>query len=230
VDDLLGQGIPALIAAGHGNWKPANGSGDIDVRVESEDGPIGVSVCNQKNMRSLAARLHRLDAGGEAARLVLLRDPRLPIGRYAHATRRYLDDLTKAGARLVRPSLEALQALEALRTLLADARAGDLSQNGSPINAQTVQDWLAQHMPPCLNRLLEEIIGNEAVSAADPQLREDLLEILETRCLLPLEEAARDLQLQPAILRKLVEVSPEVAGILEGPPPMLYRQVTPSLG
>jgi hypothetical protein len=228
VDDLLGQGIPALIAAGHGKWKPTNGSGDIDVRVESEGGPVGVSVCNQKNMRSLAARLHRLDAGGEAARLVLLRDPRLPIGRYAHATRRYLDDLTKAGARLVRPSLEALQALEALRTLLADARAGDLNQNGSPINPQTVNDWLAQHMPPCLNRLLEEITGNEALSTADPQLREDLLELLESRCLLPLEEAARDLQLQPAILRKLVEVSPELAGILEGPPPVLYRQVTPS--
>jgi hypothetical protein len=228
VDDLLGQGIPALIAAGS-KWKPASGSGDIDVRVESEGGPIGVSVCNQKNMRSLAARLHRLDAGGEASRLVLLRDPRLPIGRYAHATRRYLDDLTKGGARLVRPSLEALQALEALRTLLADARAGDLSQNGSPVNPQTVHDWLTQHMPPCLNRLLEEITGNEAVSAADPQLREDLLELVEARCLLPLEEAARDLQLPPAILRKLVEVSPEVAGILEGPPPVLYRQVTPSV-
>jgi hypothetical protein len=152
----------------------------------------------------------------------------LPIGRYAHATRRYLDDLTKAGARLVRPSLEALQALEALRTLLADARAGDLNQNGSPINPQTVQDWVAQHMPPCLTRLLEEITGSEVVSDPDPQLREDLLELLETRCLVPLEEAARDLQLQPAVLRKLVEVSPELAGILDGPPPVLYRQVAPS--
>jgi hypothetical protein len=232
VDDVFGQGIPALAAASRGNWRARNGSGDIDIRLESQAGHIGISLCNQKNMRSLAARLRRLaafTAGGSGARLVLLRDPSLPIAKTARATRRYLDDLTKAGARLVRPSLEALQALEALRTLLADARAGDLNQNGSQVSPQTVQEWVAQNVPPCLNRLMEEITGNEKVSDADAQLREDLLELLEARCLLPLEEAARELEQQPAIIRKLVEASPELAGILEGPPPVLYRLVPAAL-
>ena len=129
----------------------------------------------------------------------------------------------------MRPSLEALQALEALRTLLADARAGDLNQNGSQVSPKTVQDWVAQNVPPCLNRLMEEITGNEKVSDADAQLHEDLLELLEARCLLPLEEAARELEQLPAIIRKLVEASPELAGILEGPPPVLYRLVPAAL-
>ena len=161
--------------------------------------------------------------------MVLLRDPSLPIAKTARATRRYLDDLTKGGARLVRPSIEALQALEALRTLLADARAGDLNQNGSQFSPQTVQDWVAQHMQPCLNRLMEDITANGNVSDADAPLREDLLELLEARCLLPLEEAARELEQQPAIIRKLVEASPQLAGILEGPPPVLYRLVPVAL-
>ena len=228
LDDVFGQGIPAMVTAARGNWRVKNGSGEIDLRLESQTGQIGISLCNQKNMRSLSARLRRLaafTAGGGGARLVLLRDPALPIAKTARATRRYLDDLTKAGARLVRPSLEALQALDALRTLLAEARAGDLSQNGSQVSPQTVQDWVAQHMPPCLNRLMEEITGSETESDADAQVREDLLELLEARCLLPLEEAARELEQQPAIVRKLVEATPELAGILEGPPTVLYRLV-----
>ena len=227
-DDVFGQAIPALVTAARGNWRTRNGSGDIDIRLESQVGQIGISLCNQKNMRSLAARLRRLAAfaaGGSGARLVLLRDPGLPIAKTARATRRYLDDLTKAGARLVRPSLEALQALEALRTLLADARAGDLNENGSQVSPQTVQDWVAQHLPPCLNQLMEEITGSGAEPDTDAQLREDLLELLEARCLLPLEEAARELEQQPAKVRKVVEASPELAGILEGPPPVLYRLV-----
>ena len=228
VDDVFGQGIPALITATRGNWRVRNGSGDIDIRLESQAGQIGISLCNQKNMRSLAARLRRLAAfavAGNGARLVLLRDPGLPIAKTARATRRYFDDLTKAGARLVRPSLEALQALEALRTLLADARAGDLDRNGTQISSQTVQDWVAQHMPSCLNQLMEDITTGDPVSDTDAQLREDLLELLEGRCLLPLQEAARELEQQPAVVRKVVESSPDLAGILEGPPIVLYRLV-----
>jgi hypothetical protein len=228
VDDVFGQGIPALVTVARGKWRVRNGSGDIDIRLESHGGQIGISLCNQKNMRSLAARLRRLAAfaaGGNGAKLVLLRDPGLPIAKSARATRHYFDDLTKAGARLVRPSREALQALEALRTLLADARAGDLERNGSQISPQTVQDWVAQHMPSCLNQLMEDITAGVPLSDTDAQVREDLLELLEGRCLLPLEEAARELEQQPGLVRKVVEACPELAGILDGPPTVLYRLV-----
>ncbi len=163
VDEVLAQGIPALMgAASRGKWRGGTGRGDMDFQLESPAGQIELSVCNQRNMNSLAARLRRLGGSapnGRAARLVLLRDPRLAVSRTARATRRYLDDLTRAGARVVRPSIEALQALEALRTLLADARSGDLTRDGAPISPQTVQDWITQSMPASLQELAENIAG-----------------------------------------------------------------------
>jgi hypothetical protein len=179
-------------------------------------------------MSSLAARLRRLGGSarnGRTTRLVLLRDPRLAIGKSAHATRRYLDDLTQAGARVVRPSIEALEALEALRTLLADARSGDLTRGGEPIGPETVQDWIARNMPSCLADLVENITGREPESPLNARLREDLLSLLEERCLIGLEEAAREIGQEASSVRQLVLTSPGLAGLLEGPPALLYRLV-----
>jgi hypothetical protein len=229
VDEVLAQGIPALLgAASRGRWKGATGRGDVDFRLESSGGQIDLSLCNQRNMNSLAARLRRLGGAtrnGRAARLVLLRDPRLAVSRNARATRGYLDDLTQAGARVVRPSIEALQALEALRTLLADARSGDLTRDGAPISPQTVQDWIAQSAPSSLRELVETITGPEPDSPVNPQLREDLLALVQERCLITLEDAAREMRQDASLVRQLVRASGDLAGLLEGPPALLYRLV-----
>jgi hypothetical protein len=228
IDEVLDQGIQALIGAtAPGQWKAARGAGDTDFRLESSTARIDVSLCNQRNMNSLAARLRRL--GGSArsgrTRLVLLRDPRLPIGKNARATRGYLDDLSRAGARVVHPSLEALEALEALRTLLADARSGDLTRDGSPIGPETVQDWIARNLPTCLVDLVEDITGGEPASPVNTQLREDLRSLVEERCLITLDEAAREIRQEASLVRQAVLASPDLAGLLEGPPTLLYRQV-----
>jgi len=229
IDEVLDQGIQALMAAAtRGNWKAGGGARDIDFGLASPTAQIDVSLCNQRNMNSLAARLRRLGRtarNGRTARLVLLRDPRLPIGKHAHATRRRLDDLSQAGVRVVRPSIEALQALEALRTLLADARSGDLTRDGSPISPETVQDWIAQNMPSCLADLVENITGREPASPANAQLCEDLLALLEGRCVMTLEEAAREVHQEASVVRQMVLASPGTAGLLEGPPALLYRLV-----
>lgn len=226
IDEVLAQGIPALAAATGGKWKAASASGDIDFRLESAAGQIAVSLCNQKNMNSLAARLRRLGrSAGKGPRLVLLRDPRLAIGKNARATRRYLDDLAQAGARVVHPSIEALEALDALRTLLADSRSGDLARDGSPVGPETVQDWVAQNLPSCLARLVEDITGNEPASAQNVQLREDLLSLMEERRLITLADAAGELGQEASLVRQLVLASPDLAGLLEGPPALLYRLV-----
>ncbi|MGA2114761.1 MAG: ATP-binding protein [Bryobacteraceae bacterium] len=229
IDEVLDQGIRALLtAAAGGKWKAASGAGDIDFRLESPTARIDVSLCNQKNMNSLAARLRRLGdpaRNGRSARLVLVRDPRLGIGKSAHATRRYLDDLAQAGARVVHPSIEALEALEALRSLLADARSGDLTRDGEPVGPETVQDWIARNMPPCLADLVGDIAGQDPVSPANAKLREDLLALLEERCMIGLEEAAREIGQEASVLRQSVLASPGAAGLLEGPPALLYRLV-----
>ncbi|MGA2147801.1 MAG: AAA family ATPase [Bryobacteraceae bacterium] len=227
IDEVLDQGIPALLTAvGRGNWKAGTGAGDVDFRLESATAQIDVSLCNQRNMNSLAARLRRLAraaGNGRTGRLVLVRDPRLAVGKTALATRRYLDDLTGAGARVVHPSIEALQALEALRTLLADSRSGDLARDGSPITPETVQDWIAQNLPSSLADLVEQLTGDEP--APNAQLREDLLSLLQERCLVSLEDAAREMGQEPSVVRQLVTASPGLAGLLEGPPALLYRLV-----
>jgi len=234
IDEMLDQGVQALIAAaGRGKWKAKSSAGDIDLRLESATAQIDVSLCNQRNMNSLAARLRRLGGparNGRTARLVLLRDPRLPISKTARATRRYLDNLSQAGARVVHPSIEALQALEALRTLLADARSGDLTRDGSPIGPETVQDWIAQNLPSCLADLMENITGRETASPANAQLREDLLALMEGRCLMTLEEAASEMRQEASLVRQLVLASPDLAGLLEGPPALLYRLVPTARG
>jgi len=234
IDEVLDQGVQALIAAvARGKWKAKSSAGDIDFRLESPTAQIDVSLCNQRNMNSLAARLRRLGGparNGRTARLVLLRDPRLAIGKHARATRRYLDDLSQAGARVVHPSIEALQALEALRTLLADARSGDLTRDGSPIGPETVQDWIAQNLPSCLADLMENITGSETPSPVNAQLREDLLALLEGRCLMTLEEAASEMRQEASVVRQLVLASPDLAGLMEGPPALLYRLVPTARG
>ena len=61
IDEVLDQGVQALIAAvARGKWKARSSAGDIDFRLESPTGQIDVSLCNQRNMNSLAARLRRL--------------------------------------------------------------------------------------------------------------------------------------------------------------------------
>ncbi len=69
---------------------------DIDLLLHGAQGDVGVSLCNPSDMRVLAARLRRLsETLGQAklAKLVLIRDARLPLGAQAKKTRQYLDDL-----------------------------------------------------------------------------------------------------------------------------------------
>ena len=229
IDEVLDQGIRSLVGAtGRGKWTVSSGRGDIDFRLESPTEQIAVSLCNHRNMNSLGSRLRRLDAAnrsGRPMRLVLLRDPRLPVSKNARVTRRYLDDLAQAGARMIHPSIEALEALEALRTLLADARSGDLTNDGAPINPETVQAWIARNLPSCLADLVDNITAHQPASPGNAQLREDLLALLEERCLIPLDEAAREISQEPALLHQVVLASPDLAGLLEGPPALLYRLV-----
>ena len=88
-----------------------------------------------------------------------------------------------------------------------------------------MQDWIAQNLPSSLADLVENITGREPASPVDPQLREDLLALLEGRCLMTLEEAAREMRQEASVVRQLVLASPDLAGLLEGPPALLYRLV-----
>ena len=60
------------------------------------------------------------------ARLIVVRDSRVPITPKATKTRQALDELQRAEVVVRHPSPEVLAALDALRSLLSDAKSGDL--------------------------------------------------------------------------------------------------------
>lgn len=135
-----------------------------DVVLRGTQGDLDVSICNERNMNSLAARLKRLirasentPARNEARRAVLVRHRSLEISNSARRTREYLGELERLGYRLVQPSPEALAGLEAVRSLMSDARSGDLSARGETLQPNDVAHWLSAHADPHVIGLLSQV-------------------------------------------------------------------------
>ena len=125
-------------------------------------GTLRVSVRNETNLQSLAARLRKLIAsaenGGPSHRgLIILRDAERPIRLTAARCREYINELEQAGARFETVSAEALAALEVLRELVSDARSGDLSFKGEPVSETRVCDWLKRSLDQALVALSERL-------------------------------------------------------------------------
>lgn len=218
-DEVLAHALPGL--AELLGVRVETGGRDVHVRWQPRGKPpVAISLCNQKNLASLAARLRRLHENGERG-LVLVRHKDLPIRRTARACRRYLQDLETGGAKMLHPSAEALAALDAMRQLLADARAGDLSFDGETVSPDSVIEWLRREIPEPLRDLAAAF--ESAPEPASSTLREDLLEILQEENLLAAADAARRLDCRPDDLRHLAARCPELFGWLAGTPPVVFR-------
>ena len=126
-DDIMLQGIPMLLGV-TGESVPFNQDElpkPLDLLAGSQRGPVAISVCNQEHLGTLARRLKKIvDETGEQpfARVVLLRDARLPIGKSAVKCHERLSILRERGARFVQPAPEVRFALDAMRNLLSEAR------------------------------------------------------------------------------------------------------------
>jgi hypothetical protein len=232
VDQILDDGIKSLANLKGKHWVTKLASGDINFLVRSSSGDVAVSLCNQKNINSLAGQLRRLKdlkPGQRHARLVILRDPRLPISKVSQATRGYIADLARTGARLIHPSLEALYSLDALRRLLAAAKSGNVTLKGESIRPQTVADWITDHLPDALEDFIQQVTTTAALPLPqEVSNREDLLELIEQRCVIPVDTAANELNLSRGEIMRLLAGSPDLVGLLEGPPQVLYRLVPPA--
>lgn len=126
-----------------------------EVRAEDPEGadwviysagqPVAVSVRDEADGRTLGPKLKALldhSPRQDGAPWVLLRDPRLSLSKAAVRTRERLSELEAKGARLVEPSLETLATLDALQSLLGDAKSGDLARGGEAVDSSTVLAWL----------------------------------------------------------------------------------------
>jgi hypothetical protein len=229
-DHILTHGIRDLVDAAAEGWKSRaeSSSSDLELFLEGDGGRIGISLCNHRDMRSLLPRLKRLRQvlpDRRAEKLVLLRDVRLPLGKNAVRTNEVLDELNAQGARMIRPSHELLAALDALRRLLSDAKAGDLSNQGQTVTPGTVQKWLVENMPGALHDLLDEIVTYEGVGGRDSESRlfDELLEVLDEHPVIALDEAARTLKTDPGTLEATANARASDVGILRGKPVVLFR-------
>ncbi len=149
MDELMSAILPSLIHIRNErcreNERESNGR-DIDMVFVCPERTTGISLCNQRNLTSLAAKFRHLLEDmplGESEQLLLLRHPQLWIDApLSIKAKKYLQELQDAGARLIIPSVEILAALSALKSLLSDARSGDLLRDDRPVHEITVRRWI----------------------------------------------------------------------------------------
>ena len=163
-DFILRDGLPGLLQAlglqprGPGAARPGN----FDLVLEYEGKPVAFALCNQRPGPALVNRLRRIGDNWDSSygpRLILVRDTRLGIGAGAKASQDRLDQLNHRKAEFISISAEALAALDAVRSLLADAESGDLSHNGETIPRKAVEQWLAANLPAPLGGAGGEAAG-----------------------------------------------------------------------
>jgi hypothetical protein len=196
---------------------------DLPIILEGSTGKIGVSVSNSENMTSLAKHLKRLQElidKKKVTRLVFLRDARLPISLTATITQQRLKDLSQKGMQVIRASAEAYAALNVLRELWNKAAENDLTIGDSTVSIGDLKRWLAEHTPRPLQELIDAC--QEVAVRRWEDWADKLLENLIGRWLMPLEDAAQKLSMPEGELARLVIETPDVAGLLAGPPAVLY--------
>ena len=231
-DQIITHGVPLLLRLFDTRWeqKALSRFRDADLVFESPRGRVSLSLCNQRNMTSLAGRLRRLrEQAAEQVledvtreKFVLLRDARLPISSNARRTREHRDQLAGAGFHWLTVSAEMVAALDALRGLLSDAKAGDLANGGEALLPATVQDWLRDSLDAKLRPLrdLLDVLLPEvpATTADDPDfnLCEDISELLHNHFVVSVADAACKLDRAENIIEACARRNPERFGVLNG--------------
>ncbi len=201
-------------------------SGRVDLVLGSAS-KVALSVCNEADGRSLGPKLKALleeYPRRDSARLVIVRDPRLTIGKAAVKTREHLAELQSRGAVLVEPTLAALAALEALQSILSDAKSGDLANDGSPVLDGAVLAWLRSLKGDISVEPVFELFGaimTEDGNAPQRAEEQDLAELLAREHVLTLGALSQRLRHSSDVLLGIARQNPERYLVLEGPPLLL---------
>lgn len=200
------------------------GSGrDVHAILESHGRRTAISISNSENMTSLARQLGRLQdllKSGAFSRVILVRDSRLPVSATAQQTQRRLRQLSESGNAVIRPGAEVYAALNVLRKLWAKAAESDLIVGDDAIEPGELQRWLAEKTPRPLRELFDAFADGESHGTSGPQER--LLEQLMGKWVLPVSDVAAQLGIDEQSLMRLIENQPEVAGLLIGPPAVVF--------
>jgi hypothetical protein len=240
-DQIVTHALPLLMRMIDPRWelRAATRFRDADLVFESPRGRISISLCNHRNMTSLASRLRRLREQArdqvleEPARekFILLRDSRLPVGSHANKTREHREQLLAHGFQWLSASAEMIAALDALRGLLSDAKAGDLSNCGESVSSGTVQEWLVSNLDTRVRPLREllDTLLPENIDAPDPgaaddfNMCEDISELLHNHHMVSVADVACKLDQDDGAIESCARRYPERFGLLNGPPAILFQ-------
>lgn len=202
-------------------------SGSADLVLSGRRSKVALSVRNEADGRSLGPKLKALlndHPREDQARLVIVRDPRLTIAGTAVKTRENLARLQARGAVVVEPTLAALAALEALQSILSDAKSGDLANDGEPVAEGPVLAWLKSMKDDILLEpmfeLFDALLTDDDPSPQRPEAQ-DLAELLAREHVLELEVLSQRLGHPPDTLLRIARQNTERYLVLEGPPVVL---------
>lgn len=196
----------------------------VDLLLEKEGRRLMLVMFNQPAMYGAARRLERLGSVDDPGRIRLLRSSGMPVGRRAVKTGERLERLERAGARLTPVPREAMAALEACRTLLADAAAGDLHMDGETLGREFVEDWLRSHLPPVLEEWLAGLDSADRAGAGGDALLDALLECIRQEKVISVEEAAQRLGCTAGEVRGCAHQAQDVVAAVGQPPEVLYER------
>ena len=205
---------------------------DVAAIFRGRQGRVGISICTQSNMTSLAARLKRLRGqadSGRLDRLVVIRDGRVPLSATARKAQQYLRELQEDGrTKVVHPTAEVLAALDALRALLSDARSGDLSCAGETVAPGVFEEWFRGQMSSQLQEFVREVLDPVAVgdeTSQDTELFESLQALLADQPLLRMQAAAEQLGVSQQRLKELSQRFSHAIGVLGESDMLVFRVV-----
>lgn len=132
-----------------------------------------------------------------------------------------MEALVDRGARLVSPPGSAMAVLEAVRTLLSDARAGDLTLDGVSVEVDFVARWLAREQALLgeLPAFVESLGGEgERPDAALDRLRS----LVDEERVVALPRVAERLGLEPPAVLSMAERDRDAMGVVPGEPTVLF--------
>lgn len=225
-DEVLAHGLPIALQL-LGKDTREKPSQHINLAVGSGPSAVQIAFGNHANTNSFARWLGRMQEQAQSgARLCIVRDTRLGISQTAKTTQQRLQAIVQSGGRIVRVEAEALAALDAMRRLLAVATSGDLSLGGETVKGPTVRDWLKKNLPRQVTdfatNLLREGVGLEADLQPDI-----LLEVLQKRKIIPLEEIVRSTELTEEKIKKFACERPDRICYFGGERPVISLTATP---
>ena len=227
---ILLSAVPSLVRLAVPQWKETSNEQlpDVALVFDGPAGRTGIAICTQSNMNSLNARLKRLKnqfTPRRLARLIVVRGA--PLSKGATVTRQTLNELEGQGAVIAHPLAEVLAALDALRSLLSDAKSGDLARDGETLSQQTVEEWLKSHLPEKLAEFAQQLTGGSSTIVQPPAHDwldlEELAALLAEQPVLPLDKASEQLKRPSATVVATIQRHPDRFGLLAGPPAVVFR-------